>query len=93
MTHTNNTYLQLINASADRVSEAMFTMIDRLQIFSPGEQVAAAAVLSMLMAERHGIDPVDAFRVGSQIVRASDYHTRGQQFRAARDYLKNEVKV
>jgi hypothetical protein len=84
-------YTQLANANADRVSEAMFTLIDRLQIYPPGERVAAAAVLSILMAERFEVDPVDAFHISTNIIKASDYYTRGQQFRAARDYLKNEV--
>lgn len=86
-------YQQLIQADADRVSTGMFDLIDRLQLLSPGEQVAAAAILSALVSERFNVDAHEATAVARRIIRASDHFTRGQQFDAAREYLRKEVRV
>ncbi|CAB4165042.1 hypothetical protein UFOVP823_3 [uncultured Caudovirales phage] len=92
-TQNDYAYQQLVQADADKVATGMFLLLDRLQTTGkPGEQVAAAAILMVLVAQRFGVDPHEATSIALRIIRQSDHATRGQQFDAARDYLNNEVK-
>lgn len=87
----NTAYEQLINCSEDVVSNAMFKCINVLQNYRGGEQIAVCAILSILMAERHDVSSKEAYHVGEKIIAVSDFYTKGEQFRGARAYLKNEV--
>lgn len=92
-TQATYAYSQLVQANASRVATGMFNLLDRLQLITtPGEQVAAAALLNVLVADRFGICPHEATKVARTILSKDASYEKGQQFAAARDYLTNEVK-
>ena len=95
MPKINSAYDQLANADSAQVANLTMTIISKMQDKPgrTGEQAAAAACVFLLMCERFDIDPVDAFLVSKNLMRKSDQYNKGQQFAAARHYLKEELKV
>jgi hypothetical protein len=94
MSKVNTTaYQQLVQANVQRVSQGMFSLIDRLQTLPPGEQVASAALLTSLVAERFGVPIADAMRTATNILADDHFFANGETFSAAREYLKKEVKA
>lgn len=93
-TQSDYAYQQLVQANADRVATGMFSLLDRLQnIERDGEKIAAAALISVLAAERFGVDPHEAIKVARTILAKDNFYARGQQFAAVREYLKQEVRA
>lgn len=93
-TQATYAYQQLVQANADRAATGMFSLLDRLQLIEvPGERVAAAALLAVITAERFGVDPHEAIKVARTILARDNFYERGQQFAAAREYMKEEVRA
>jgi len=93
-TQDNYAFEQIAHANAERVSTGMFSLLDRLQeIRRDGEKVAAAAMLVVLVAERFNVCPHEAVKVAKTIIAKDNFYSKGQQFSAAREYLKQDVKA
>lgn len=55
--NNNDVYLQIANSDNEKVAQAAFSLIDRLQHEKPGVQVAAITVLYSLMCEVFDLHP------------------------------------
>lgn len=84
---------QLTNADRVGTATATFHCIDALQGFhrDPGVQINAAVILFVLLCERFGIEPQDAFVTGKNLLNNHDDRL-GREFEAIRMYLKEEVR-
>jgi len=93
MTKTSAIYDRMINANGDEVSTLCMAMIDRMQIKldEPGTQLAACGALVVLLAAHHGVEPLDVFRIGANVVERGDHFNKRKRFAAVRGYIEEEI--
>ena len=89
----NPVYEKMVNAERSEVAKVAFLQIDRLQEFyaHPGLQVSGVAAVFILLCERFGVSPEDAFRAATNLMDEHDGRL-GTEFAAIRQFLKNEVR-
>lgn len=78
------------NADPQRVADASFAVIDRLQNYQPHEQVMALASAFVLLTEQHKLPAQDAFTTTKNLM--NEKSVLRPEFAAVRDYMKYEVK-
>ena len=86
-----NTLDQLNSVSSYTAQEAAFQVIDRLQSYNSGEQVAGAALVFLLLCERFKQDPRDVLSKGSAVLLDTLTYGSGEQTRAIKTYLNQEI--
>jgi len=79
-----------MNADLSQAARASMSVIDRLQTYQPGEQIASLAGTFKLMAERFGIDPADAFQAVEHMMRDADRRLT-PEFGAVKLYMEGEL--
>lgn len=78
------------NVDMSRAAQSSMAVIDALQHTGPGEQLAAAAVVFKLAAERAGIQAADLLVYAGNIMNHAD--GRRAEFRAVEAYMEGEWK-
>ena len=79
---------RLNNVSIEAASATAFALVDSLQNEGAETQVAAFAVLTLLVCERYGVPPQDVMTVAKNLL-ADD--RKAHQIRAIRRYVENEL--
>jgi hypothetical protein len=82
--------IKLTNADPQRVADAAYSIVDRLQQFSAEERALAGAVYLHLTAAMHRIAPQDLMTPADNIMSSPEGQYRRKEFLAARVYLENE---
>lgn len=85
-------YLQIVSSDNEKVAQAAFSLIDRLQHEKPGVQVAAITVLFTLMCEVFKLHPIRLTEYISRMVwdRAGSRYL--PTFAAMKQYIEEDVK-
>lgn len=82
---------QLPSVNPLTVVQAAYNAASSLQTFTPGEQVAAAAVLLKVMSERTGVSISELLNKAERMEKDADTnYTR--EIRALREYVKEELR-
>lgn len=77
------------NADTRRVGNAAMTIIDRLQHFRPHEQMHAAAVVFLVLAEHWGMSAQDAFTATKNLINGAE--GKRPELAAVEQYVKEEL--
>jgi hypothetical protein len=80
---------KLALVSGKRVGPAAMHVVDKLQGFTPEEQVAGFGLAFLLTCKKVGIYPGNVLSVCSRML--EDYKIAFPEVRALRDYIENEV--
>jgi len=80
---------QLVNAHPEVVAHASFKVIDQLQTFPKGVQVAAAGVLLLELCRKWGIHPSAVFEIVNNII--NDQLTIRPEFGAIRKFVAEQL--
>ena len=86
-----NTIDQLNAVSSQAAQEAAFVVIDRLQSYNSGEQIAGAALVFLMLCERFKQDPREVLLKGSAVLLDTLSYGTGEQTRAIKTYLNKEL--
>lgn len=82
---------QLPTVNALKVAEASYAAVSALQSYTPGEQVAGAALLLKVMSEFSGVSVSELLNKAERIEDHADSHYT-TTIRSLREYVKNEVR-
>lgn len=82
---------QLNCASHEDVQRLAFRILDGIQNEAGGKQVAASGLLFLLICQRFKADPRDALDKAQKILLDALSVGRGEQVRAIKQYLKEEL--
>jgi hypothetical protein len=80
---------RLAMVSPTKTGNAAFAALSQLQLFTPEEQVAAAAVMFLLLTRKFETHPGNVLQVGQNIIARSLAET--PELRGVLGYLKNEL--
>jgi hypothetical protein len=80
---------RLASVSPGQAGNAAYAALDQLQKFRPEEQVAAAAVLFLLLTRKFETHPGNVLQVGSNIISRAMETT--PELRGVLGYLKHEL--
>lgn len=80
----------LNNASPKDVTQAVYSLVDDLQMSKPHIQAAAVAVLFLVVADLYRVQPQDVFTVVKNLL-ADPIHGEAPELRALRLYAKHEL--
>ena len=86
-----NTIDQLNAVSYTAAQAAAFKVIDALQNFNAGEQVAGAALVFHLLCEKYKQNPRDVMVKGHQVLQDALSFGRGEHINAVKAYLNKEI--
>jgi hypothetical protein len=86
-----NTIDQINTVSFTKAQYAAFTVIDALQGFNSGEQIAGAALVFHLLCERFKQDPREVLNKGHQVLQDSLSFGSGEHVKAIKTYLNKEL--
>ncbi len=82
-----------MNASRDAAARGTMALLDKLQHMPKEEQVVSAACFFVLLHQHyfkdHGISAAEMLGVASRVM--TDAEGRRREFRAAEQYIKNEL--
>lgn len=88
----NAVYERMVNASSRKAAECSLLILDKCQDYIESDnsvQVLASAAVFLLLCERFGVSAQDAFTAAKNML--ADHDGRASDFRAVRDYVRNEV--
>lgn len=85
-------YLQVANSDNEKVAQAAFSLIDRLQHEKAGVQVAAITVLYTLMCEVFDLHPIRLNEYISKMVWDKAGRKFLPHFAAIKQYIEEDVK-
>lgn len=77
---------------AKRIRRPAFEVINRLQTFTPGEQLVGTAVALRLMCESAGVSMEDVLTVAGNVIAEDTKSAFSSQLNAVRDYAAGEIK-
>lgn len=86
-----NTLDQINFADHEEVQRCAFSIIDRLQGYSQGVQVSAAALLFLMLCHRFNASPTDVLSKSNAMLLDCLSYGRGEQARAIKTYLAKEL--
>ena len=86
-----NTIDQINSVSFTKAQEAAFAVIDALQRFNAGEQVAGSSLVFHLLCERFKQNPRDVLIKGQQVLQDTLSFGHGEHTRAIKAYLNKEL--
>lgn len=81
---------QLNHVNLEETCQVSFKVIDALQDDKPGVQVAASAILFLLMCRKNSLDPRKALEVAGNVI-ADGLIQNNMHLNALRHYLKEDI--
>ena len=82
---------QMNSTTVAKAQRVAFKLLDRIQEEQPGDQVVGSAMFFLAMCDRFGTDPRDVLSKASRVWYDSFSVGKGEQARAIREYLKEEL--
>ena len=83
--------LRLSNTDMRRCSNAVMTLLDKLQDMPHDTQCMSSAVLFLCLCERYDLRPSDVLRYADNMTRKSGGYSQAN-FEAVKAYMKNELE-
>ena len=83
---------QLNMIKSEKAQQVAFKVIDALQSEQHGHQVAAVAMVFLMMCKRYNVRPIDVLDKTGRITYDAFSEGRGEYARAIKNYMQEELK-